>query len=240
MKTEEPTRATVDTRDGDRLSTFAPGSNVLVRGTSLAGKRALGIALLAALPTDERPVVLSAAADAATLERRLAAAGNATVSDRWYVVDAVRSQVDGGTIACTDGGDRRTWFVTSPSDLTGLGMSTSRAVSAIVDDGDRPRLLVDSLSTLLQYSSLERVYRFLHVLNGRMAAVGGVTLQVLHSDAHDAQTVGTLAHLFDTVLDVRTEDGVPVVVRTGTGGESTVPMGDLLAELATGEPTPTV
>jgi KaiC/GvpD/RAD55 family RecA-like ATPase len=228
----DPARSTREPPDGGTVSTFDPGSNVLVRGSSLAGKRGLALALLAALPVDECPVVLSAATDPEQLQRRLVDAGSADPGDRWYVIDAVRSRVDGERIACTDGGgDRRTWYVASPGDLTGIGMSTSRALSAVTETGDRPRVLVDSLSTLLQYSSSERVYRFLHVFNGRVAAVGGVSIQVVHADAHAARTVGTLAHLFDVVFDVHAGDDESVTVRTGRSSAVSLPMGELLSNL---------
>jgi KaiC/GvpD/RAD55 family RecA-like ATPase len=225
-------RSAAETSGSAAFPALDPGTNVLVRGPSLAGKRGLALALLAAHSADERPVVLSIAADARSVRQRLLAAGDRAVSDRCYVIDGVRSQMDGGTVAVTDGGDRRTWYVTSPSNLTGLGVSTTRALSAIAEAGRRPRLLVDSLSTLLQYSSLDRVYRFLHVLNGRVAAVDGVTVQVIHADAHDGQTVATLAHLFDSVLDVRVEDDgdEPTVTVRASGPHvgPSVPLDELL------------
>lgn len=188
--------------DGETLPAFRPGSNVLVRGPSLAGKRDLALGLLTALAPNEHPVVVSAAADAASIRRRLVTAGREDVSDDCYVIDAVRSQVAGGAVIRTDGGERRTWYASSPNDLTGMGISAGRALSAIHADEGRPRIVVDSLSTLLQYNSLERVYRFLHVLNGRVRAVDGITIQVVHTDAHTDREVATLAHLFDGVVDV--------------------------------------
>lgn len=203
--------------DAEPRLAFEPGSNVLVRGPSLAGKRALALELLAALPADERPVVVSAAADVERVRRDLVTAGGAELGANCYVVDAVRSQVSGKTTVRTDGGDRRTWFASSPNDLTGVGISTTRALSAVHADGGRPRIVVDSVSTLLQYNSLERIYRFLHVMNGRVRSVGGITIQVVHADAHTDREVATLAHLFDTVIDVTTGPNRDTVdVRTGS------------------------
>jgi hypothetical protein len=205
-------------RTGGAMPSFAPGSNVLVRGPSLVGKRALALARFAAATPDERPVALSASRDAAGFRERLALASSAAVASQCYVVDAVRSQVAGGTLACTDGGgDPRTWYVTSPGDLTGTGMSATRAMQAAVTDGGRPRLLVDSISTLLQYNSLERLYRFLHVITGRTSNVGGITIQIVHSDAHTERETATLGQLFDAVVDVvLTDEGTAVRVRGST------------------------
>lgn len=203
--------------DGEPRLAFEPGSNVLVRGPSLVGKRALALELLTALPADERPVVLSAAAAVESVRRDLVTTGSAEVSANCYVVDAVRSQVSGGAMVRTDGGHRRTWFASSPNDLTGVGISTTQALSAVHEDGGRPRVVVDNLSTLLQYNSLERIYRFLHVMNGRVRSVDGVTIQVIHADAHTDREVATLAHLFDTVIDVTAgADKETVDVRTGS------------------------
>lgn len=184
---------------------FRPGSNVLIRGPSMVGKRALALELLSTLAADERPVVVSAAADSTSVRRRLGITAGSAVSDDCYVVDAVRTQVSGRAMVRTDGGDRRTWYTSSPSDLTGLGISTSRALAATRAEGARPRIVVDSLSTLLLYNSLERLYRFLHVVNGRVNATGGITLQVIHADAHTDQEVAILSHLFDIVVDVATD-----------------------------------
>ena len=217
-------------RTPEAMPSFAPGSNVLIRGPSLVGKRALALALLAAATPDERPVALSASRDAAGFRERLSSAASTTVARRCYVVDAVRSQVAGGTLACTDGGgDPRTWYVTSPGDLTGAGMSTARATEAAMADGGRPRLLVDSLSTLLQYNSLERLYRFLHVITGRTTDVDGVTIQLVHSDAQTERETATLGQLFDAVVDVTlTDEGTAVRVRGSTApGVQHLDMADL-------------
>jgi hypothetical protein len=214
------------------LPSVTPGSNVLIRGPSLSGKRALAVELLSALPAGERPVALSTTSDATGFRERLAAIGHTDVADRCYVIDAMRSQVNGGSFACTDGGGHPlTSYVTSPGDLTGVGMSMSRALQEAIADGDRPRLLVDNLSTLLQYNSLERLYRFLHVLNGRSTTVGGVTVQVIHDDAHPERDVATLGHLFENVMDVVPGDGrTDVRVRDGTtAGGGTFAIEDVLS-----------
>lgn len=225
-------RSTVGSQSGRTLPHLTPGSNVLIRGPSLTGKRALAVELLSALAVGERPVALSTSSDATGFRERLAAIGHTDVADRCYVIDAMRSQVDGAGFACTDGGGHPlTAYVTSPGDLTGVGMSTSRAIRAALDDGDRPRLLVDNLSTLLQYNSLERLYRFLHVLNGRSTAVGGVTVQVIHDDAHTEREVATLGHLFERIMDVVPGDGgTDVRVRDGTtAGRGTFAIEDVLS-----------
>lgn len=65
------------------------------------------------------------------------------------------------------------------------------------------RLGVLSASTLLQYSETDRVFNFLHVLTGRIAAGNYFGVSALDPTAHDDQTVTVITSQFDAVLDVR-------------------------------------
>lgn len=96
--------------------------------------------------------------------------------------------------------------ISDPADLTGLGMALHDCLSAWQGDGYDVRVCFDSLSILLQYAALERVYRFLHVLTRRLTAVDAAGHFHLDPAAHDEQTVARLAALFDDVVEV-TEDG---------------------------------
>jgi hypothetical protein len=64
----------------------------------------------------------------------------------------------------------------------------------------------NSVTSLLQYADLQRAFRFLHVVTGRVKTVGGVGHYHLDPDAHDSQTLATLKGLFDAVVEVE-EDG---------------------------------
>lgn len=96
--------------------------------------------------------------------------------------------------------------VSDPADLTGLGMSLQDCLAAWRGDGYDVRVCFDSLSILLQYASIERVYRFLHVFTRRLTAVGATGHFHLDPAAHDEQTVARLSALFDSVVEV-TNDG---------------------------------
>jgi hypothetical protein len=69
---------------------------------------------------------------------------------------------------------------------------------------------VHSLSTLLMYSDLQTVFRFLHVFTGRVQSVDGLGLFAIDDSAHDEQTMNTLKQLFDGIVRTR-EDGPPEV-----------------------------
>ena len=96
--------------------------------------------------------------------------------------------------------------VADPGDLTGLGMALQDCLRAWQDDGYDVGLCFDSLSILLQYAEVERVYRFLHVLTRRLSTAGASAHFHLDPAAHDERTVARLSALFDSVVEV-TSDG---------------------------------
>ncbi len=94
--------------------------------------------------------------------------------------------------------------IENASDLTGLGIELSEFLENAheAETVDRPRLCFDSLTALLQYADLKRVFRFLHVVTGRVKSANGVGHYHLDPDAHDEQTLATIKGLFDAVVEV--------------------------------------
>lgn len=85
-------------------------------------------------------------------------------------------------------------------DLTGLGITLSELLTA---DGDiRTVVCFDSLTMLLQYIDVETAYQFLHIVTGRIHAVGATGLFHMDPTAHDDQTVAVMTSLFDVVVDL--------------------------------------
>lgn len=99
--------------------------------------------------------------------------------------------------------------VENPSDLTGIGIELSELLSQIgaaADDDEHIAVCFNSVTPLLQYADLQRTFRFLHVVTGRVKTVEGVGHFHLDPEAHDNQTLATLKGLFDAVVEVN-EDG---------------------------------
>lgn len=65
---------------------------------------------------------------------------------------------------------------------------------------------------MLQYADLQRTFRFLHVVTGRVKTVGGTGFYRIDPDAHDSQTMATIKGLFDAVV-TREDDGTWTVDR---------------------------
>lgn len=95
--------------------------------------------------------------------------------------------------------------LSSPGDLTGLGIKLSEILKEWTGDGSEITACFDSLTALLQYADLQTIYKFLHVLTGRFEAADVTAHFHLDPDACDQQTVSTLTSLFDTVVEL--DDG---------------------------------
>ncbi|CDK39605.1 hypothetical protein DM2_1317 [Halorubrum sp. DM2] len=181
-----------------------PGTNILLTGPPLSGKRSMMMDILAAgTDRDEGAIVVTTKDGADRVlrdyEKRTPYEGKPVA-----VVDCVTRQ-QGGETRESD----RIKYASSPVDMTGIGIKLSEFLQAFGDRGiERNRVMVHSLSTLLMYSDLQTVFRFLHVFTGRVQSVDGLGLFSIDSTAHDDQAMNTLKQLFDGIITV-TEDGEP-------------------------------
>ncbi|MFB6295923.1 MAG: RAD55 family ATPase [Halobacteriales archaeon] len=105
--------------------------------------------------------------------------------------------------------EERVEYVNSPGDVTGLGIGVTEQLRRFAEGGtERNRIVFHSLSTLLMYSEIETVFRFLHVLTGRIDSVDGIGLFTLDPTTHEEGDVNTLRQLFDGEIEIREgEDG---------------------------------
>jgi len=131
-------------------------------------------------------------------------------TDRWTAHAGV-SPVRGGIVSIGQGGtdvSDPSWAVKTvenPSDLTGIGIELSELLSGMAtaaEDDEHVAVCFDGITSLLQYADLQRAFRFLHVVTGRVKTVGGTGHYHLDPEAHDSQTLATLKGLFDAVVEV--------------------------------------
>lgn len=102
--------------------------------------------------------------------------------------------------------------VSSPADLTGIGIAVTKALEQWQGNGNQTVICFHTLTTLLQYADIEITYRFLHVLTSRMESTGAVAHYHLDPTAHDRQTINTLLSLYDAVVEA--DDDGDIRVRT--------------------------
>ena len=183
-----------------------PGTNILLTGPPLSGKRSIMMDVLGAgTERDEGAIVVTTKDSADRVlrdyEKRIPYEGKPVA-----VVDCVTRQ-QGGDIRESD----RIKYASSPVDMTGIGIKLSEFLQAFGDRGiEQNRVMVHSLSTLLMYSDLQTVFRFLHVFTGRIQSVNGLGLFSIDSTAHEDQAMNTLKQLFDGIVTVP-EDGEPEI-----------------------------
>jgi hypothetical protein len=96
--------------------------------------------------------------------------------------------------------------VSSPTDLTGIGIAINEQLAEWAPSGLQIALCFHTLTTLLQYASEDRVFQFLHVLTSRVRSIDAVAHYHLDPVAVDDRTVHTLMQLFDVVIR-QNEDG---------------------------------
>ncbi|TYL35908.1 recombinase RecA [Natronococcus pandeyae] len=183
------------------------GTNVLVAGPPLTGKRSIALGILesganrgdgsiAITTKDSADVVLSKLPDDADVG----------------VVDCVTKQRGVGAVE----DNSQVKYASSPVDMTGIGIKLSEFLQEFYDQRELPRnrVLLHSISTLLMYSDLQTVFRFLHVFTGRIQSADALGVYVIDSTSHDDQTMNTLKQLFDAVIEVDEGEGDTPEIRT--------------------------
>lgn len=179
--------------------TVAPGTNILVSGPPLTGKRRLAREILQhGIDTGEGAIVITTrdSGDRVTSSFEFDAE---THSSPVGVVDCVtehmgRSTTDTLTVK----------YAASPVDMSGIGIGFSNFIEYFYGELGREqnRVMIDSLTTLLIYSTLQTVFEFMHAITSRVDDVDAIGIHVIESTAHDEETLHTLSQLFDGTIEL--------------------------------------
>lgn len=179
------------------------GTNVLVAGPPLSGIRKLAFEALAHGARNGEGAVIITTRDSADRVRTDFEALVPESSVHLGIVDCVtqhqgRSATDSDVVK----------YASSPMDMTGIGIKFSEFVEEFYTERGvrKNRITMDSLSTLLMYSDLQTVFRFMHVLTSRITEADAIGIHVLESTAHEPEEINTLKQLFDGIVEV-SEDG---------------------------------
>jgi len=187
-----------------------PGTNILISGPPLTGKRRLAMDILAHGADQEEGSVIVTTRDSAD---RVRADYRARVADPGAIdlgiVDCV-TQHQGRSASDTE----LVKYASSPVDMTGIGIKFSEFVEEFYTQRNvkRNRILLDSLSTLLLYSDVQTVFRFMHVFTSRIEDADALGIHIIDSTAHETESVNTMKQLFDGVVEVDDERGVSVQI----------------------------
>src|SRR5512138_1456289 len=199
---------------------FDAGTNILILAPPMSAADQLAYALTKPA-VGEYAIVLSTNERAAEVVDAFKLAG----ADKRFtgVIDAI-TKSSTPTIADT----RRLMFVSSPTDLTGIGIKFSNMIETIFEnefsDGEAGlfpppiRFCVNSISTLLMYRRLEVLYQFLHVLTAKLKKIEGVGVYILNSESFDEKTLSMIKQLMNCVVEVKLEQNVSYLRVLGIRG----------------------
>lgn len=102
--------------------------------------------------------------------------------------------------------------VANGGDLTKLGIVLTNQLGQWNKNTDQTVVCFHSLTTVLQYVELDRLFRFLHVALQRLRTADAIAHFHLDPSAHDQQTVNTLGQLFSAVVEID-QDGEQTIKR---------------------------
>jgi hypothetical protein len=177
-----------------------PGSTVLVAGPALTQAEDLVQSLVAhGTDTGEGALFISTNM---TCERLLKACGERQSSfdlSRVGVVDCSGHEVG------QPRPDVRVKYVSTQSDLTGIGMNFSSLYESLYADATDGRLRTGliSLSSLSMFVDLRKLFKFTQTLSGRIESAGGLGVYAIDPTTHDTKTVNTLSQTVDGRIEVR-------------------------------------
>lgn len=193
--------------------TLSAGTSLMVIGPAMSGKDSILDSIVAeGLGTGEAVILISTMETGESAVGRFKSAAGLEHTQRLAVIDCMSRQL-GLSVADTPGIKR----VSGPMDLTGMGVRASQFLDEFRAKGLKVRLCVNSLSTLLMYSSLQAVFRFLHVLAGRVSIVGALGAYLVEEGMHEARALSTLKQLCSAVIEVKAENGRLFLRLMGSG-----------------------
>lgn len=184
---------------GDGPVTFDDGTSLLVSGPSAR----LDDVVFDAMAGEESVVVVTTNRGGDAVASRLVEAG--LDGRRTGVVDATSGETSEAEV---DGVSVRS--LGSPGDLTGLSVEFAKVIEAFQNRevDDRVRVGVITVSTLLMYSDVRTVFRFLHVFTSRIRSGGYLGVFAVDAEMHDDQTVNTVRAIFDAEARLDDDGGV--------------------------------
>jgi KaiC/GvpD/RAD55 family RecA-like ATPase len=170
------------------------GSGILIEGPPASGKQAIVYAMVRQGLEDGEGVIL-----VPTMET----GGNVLASYN-HIKDLRIIDCMSRPMGLDEPDTANVKHVNGPADLTGMGVWAGRLMEEF--KGRPVRMCIDSISTLLMYSSLPVIFRFIHLLNGKVAAAGGLSVGVVDVGMHDEKTMASLRQLYRAALELKEAD----------------------------------
>lgn len=183
----------------DEMGELPAGTNLLITGPGMIGKRELAIQLLAAgHQRGDGILCVTTSKNAASLLDEFESQIPTLDRERVAIVDCSGSDQQ-RTIK-----EIATEQVSSPGDLTGISIGTAKLLKRFADrDVPEVRHGLVSVSTLIQYLDLETVFKFIHIYTSRIDETGGLGIFTVDNTSHDRQAIDSISSEFDYVVQLR-------------------------------------
>jgi len=189
----------------DAIGGIRKGSNIMLIGPPMSGKEAiLNHIMYHGAAVNENAVITVTTRESANHILEWFKERNLDIPmSRIGIIDCVTKTLGGATTE-----NENIKIASSPVDLTGIGVKISQFLEEFFmkKNTQKIQLHINSLSTILMYSNIQTVFRFLHVFTGRIKAAGALGIYVIESGMHDEQAVATLKQLFDGMIEIKSEE----------------------------------
>ncbi len=180
------------------------GSNVMLIGPPMSGKKViLNHIMHYGIAKNENAIITVATSELGTQILEMLKENNLNLlKERIGIVDCFTKSLGSNAIE-----NENIKIVNSPADLTGIGVKISQFFEEffIKKNMRNIQVHINSLSTILMYSNIQVVFRFLHVLAGRIKAARALGIYVVDSGVHDEREIMTLKQLCDGIIEIKTE-----------------------------------
>lgn len=189
----------------DVIGGIRKGSNIMLIGPPMSGKEiVLNYIMYHGAAKNENAVITVTTRESATHILEWFQVNNLSLPmSRIGIVDCVSKTLGGAAVE-----NANIKIASSPVDLTGIGVKISQFLEEFFmkKNNQKIQLHINSLSTILMYSNIQTVFRFLHVFTGRIKAAGALGIYVIESGMHDEQAIATLKQLFDGMIEIKSEN----------------------------------
>ena len=181
------------------------GSNIMLIGPPMSGKEIILYSIMynGAARNDNAVITVTTRESATHILEWFKENKLALPLSRIGIVDCVTKTLGGAAVE-----NENIKIASSPVDLTGIGVKISQFFEEYFMKKNirKTQLHINSLSTILMYSNIQTVFRFLHVFTGRIKAAGALGIYVIESGMHEEQSIATLKQLFDGMIEIKTEN----------------------------------
>ncbi|MFW6436884.1 MAG: DUF7504 family protein [Halococcoides sp.] len=175
------------------------GRAILVVGSGIGGARTVQSRLLVG-PPDDGILIVAADRGVATTVESLREADPGLDDDRVLAISCAGEGDLSGTL--------RTRTVSTPTDLTGIGIQFSEGYRDLQASGyDRVRSGIASLTTLVSTAAeLRPIYRFLHSFTGHVRSRDGLLVCAIDDTTVSEDVLHTIESPFDARIDVNGDE----------------------------------